>query len=261
MELRFFCITPSTWCAPKLSISESLLVLPWHCVLVMPVVCRWFWTFWVQGAVVGVVGEPTTIMTIATVLPFLKQHDDVMKWRHLLHYHYWHFVRGCFGSGNYLALNRRQNHYQNQLWLCLLTHTLVTPAQWIKTHAITSTKYTYPKLACIVAKATISIKNIMRRYDMEPLPHYRTFWREIHRWSAVGIDPVNSLVPSRRQAITWTNDNPVLYEILYNNVTGISIVFSTVCSGANQRKHQSLASLALVRGIHRWPVNSRHKGQ
>ena len=34
----------------------------------------------------------------------------------------------------------------------------------------------------------------------------------------------------------------------------------TVCSGADQRKHQSSASLAFVRGIHRWPVNSPHKG-
>ena len=31
-------------------------------------------------------------------------------------------------------------------------------------------------------------------------------------------------------------------------------------SGADQRKHQSSASLAFARGIHRWPVNSPHKG-
>ena len=37
-------------------------------------------------------------------------------------------------------------------------------------------------------------------------------------------------------------------------------VYWTVCSGADQRKHQSSASLAFVRGIHRWPVNSPHKG-
>ena len=30
--------------------------------------------------------------------------------------------------------------------------------------------------------------------------------------------------------------------------------------GADQRKHQSSMSLAFVRGIHRWPVNSPHKG-
>ena len=42
--------------------------------------------------------------------------------------------------------------------------------------------------------------------------------------------------------------------------TGVSIVYSTVCSGADQRKHQSSASLAFVRGLHRWPVNSPHNG-
>ena len=41
---------------------------------------------------------------------------------------------------------------------------------------------------------------------------------------------------------------------------GVSVVCSTVCSGVDQRKHQSSESLAFVRGIHRWPVNSPHKG-
>ena len=35
---------------------------------------------------------------------------------------------------------------------------------------------------------------------------------------------------------------------------------STVYSGADERKHESSASLAFVRGIHRWSVNSPHKG-
>ena len=38
-----------------------------------------------------------------------------------------------------------------------------------------------------------------------------------------------------------------------------SIVCSTACSGAVQRKYQSSVSLAFVRGIHRWPVNSPRK--
>ena len=42
-------------------------------------------------------------------------------------------------------------------------------------------------------------------------------------------------------------------------ITGISIVCSTVGSGADQRKQQSSASLAFVRGIHRLPVISPHK--
>ena len=43
-------------------------------------------------------------------------------------------------------------------------------------------------------------------------------------------------------------------------ITSLPIVYTTVYSGADQRKHQSSASLALVRGIHRRPVNSPHKG-
>ena len=42
--------------------------------------------------------------------------------------------------------------------------------------------------------------------------------------------------------------------------TSVSIVYSTVCSGSDKRKHQSSASLVFVRGIYRRPVNSPHKG-
>ena len=45
-----------------------------------------------------------------------------------------------------------------------------------------------------------------------------------------------------------------------SQITSLTIVYSTVYSGADQRKHQSSAPLALVRGIHRSPVNSPHKG-
>ena len=44
-----------------------------------------------------------------------------------------------------------------------------------------------------------------------------------------------------------------------SQITSLTIVYSTVYSDADKRKHQSSASLAFVRGIHRWPVNSLHK--
>ena len=43
-----------------------------------------------------------------------------------------------------------------------------------------------------------------------------------------------------------------------SQITSVSVVYSTVCSGAD-KKNQSSASLAFVRGIHLWPVNSPHK--
>ena len=46
---------------------------------------------------------------------------------------------------------------------------------------------------------------------------------------------------------------------LASQITSLMIGYSTVYSDADQRKHQSSASLAFVRGIHRRPVNSPHK--
>ena len=44
-----------------------------------------------------------------------------------------------------------------------------------------------------------------------------------------------------------------------SQITNLTIVYSAVYSGAYQRKHQSSALLAFVRGIHRGQVNSPHK--
>ena len=45
-----------------------------------------------------------------------------------------------------------------------------------------------------------------------------------------------------------------------SQVPSVSIAHSNVCFGTAQRKHPSSASLAFVRGIHRLPLNSLHKG-
>ena len=51
----------------------------------------------------------------------------------------------------------------------------------------------------------------------------------------------------------------VIMGMIASQITNLTTVYSTVCSDADQRKHQSSASLAFVRGIHRGPVNSLHK--
>ena len=51
----------------------------------------------------------------------------------------------------------------------------------------------------------------------------------------------------------------VIMDTVASQITSLSIVYSTVYSDADQRKHKSSASLAFVRGIHRGPVNSPHK--
>ena len=53
--------------------------------------------------------------------------------------------------------------------------------------------------------------------------------------------------------------NDVIMSTMAPQITSLTIVYSTGYSGSDQRKHQRSASLAFVRGIHRWPVNSPHK--
>ena len=57
----------------------------------------------------------------------------------------------------------------------------------------------------------------------------------------------------------------VIMGAIASQITSLTIVYSTVYSGADQWEHQSSASLAFMRGgggggIHRWRVNSPHKG-
>ena len=52
----------------------------------------------------------------------------------------------------------------------------------------------------------------------------------------------------------------VIMSMMASQITSFLIVCSTVCSGTDQRKHQSSASLAFVWGIHQSLVDSPHKG-
>ena len=58
---------------------------------------------------------------------------------------------------------------------------------------------------------------------------------------------------------SWNHYNGVIMGMIASQITSLTIVYSTVYSDADQRKYQSSASLAFVRGIHRRPVNSPHK--
>ena len=53
----------------------------------------------------------------------------------------------------------------------------------------------------------------------------------------------------------------VIMSAMVSQFTGVSIVCSIVCSGADQKIYQSSASLNFVKGIHRWPADSPNKGR
>ena len=62
---------------------------------------------------------------------------------------------------------------------------------------------------------------------------------------------------SSRLHKTWGHYNDVIMSAIASQITSLTLVYPIV---NDQRKNQSSASLAFVWGIHRWPVNSPHKG-
>ena len=70
------------------------------------------------------------------------------------------------------------------------------------------------------------------------------------------------LVYCEKQIAHWQvkiHYGDVIMGKIASQITSFTIVYSSVYSDADQRKHQSFTSLAFVRGIHRGPVNSPHK--
>ena len=73
-----------------------------------------------------------------------------------------------------------------------------------------------------------------------------------------------SLLSVAHFPLFWSLDKhfiDVIMTTMASQITSLMVVHSIVYSGADQRKHQSSASLAFVRGIHRDRWISRTKGQ
>ena len=97
-------------------------------------------------------------------------------------------------------------------------------------------------------------------------------WHKVTTGSSNGLAPSRIISADKRDRRTrsilarylrnfWnlSHYNDVIISAMASQITGVSIACSAVGSGTDQRKHQSSASLAFVRGSHRWPVNSPHK--
>ena len=101
----------------------------------------------------------------------------------------------------------------------------------------------------IIGNSTIYSTVCSLYYRKHPSPTLLAFVRGIHQWLV-------DLPPKIQQ---W-HCSDVIMSAMASQITSLMFVYSTVYSGADQRKHQNSASLAFLMGIHRWPVNSPHKG-
>ena len=65
---------------------------------------------------------------------------------------------------------------------------------------------------------------------------------------------------SRGYLILIEHYSDVIMSAMASQITSLTIVYSTVYSGTDQRTHQTSVPLAFVRGNHRGQVNSPHRG-
>ena len=85
-------------------------------------------------------------------------------------------------------------------------------------------------------------------------------------WFEKVICKCQKFCPGLNELTHWGPDkitaaySDVIMSAMAVQITSLTIVYSTFNAGADQRKDQSSTSLAFVRGIHRWLVNSSHKG-
>ena len=105
------------------------------------------------------------------------------------------------------------------------------------------------------------------RYNVNALQWYTqsvpSYWR---LWRCTYTHDDTEIWEGKLPGLIWQGDifgrhcDDVVMGAMASQITSLTIVYSIVYSGRDQSKHQSSASLAFVRGIHRGPVNSPQKG-
>ena len=76
---------------------------------------------------------------------------------------------------------------------------------------------------------------------------------------AAGFTPTDML-DNPTSYLPSFHHSDVIMRTMTSQIMCLTLVYSTVYSDTDQRKHQSSESLAFVWGIHRWLVNYSHKG-
>ena len=156
-----------------------------------------------------------------------------------------------------MAWSRTGNHYMNQLMFSLLSRVYIEP-RWGKRSHVTYFNHILPTPSSGYrnphyepSRGSNDRLVITTPYDRYHYGHpqtNKTMWIEARDYCGNSTGNV-------------TNYNDVIMGEIASQITSPTIVYSAVYTGADQRKHQSSAPLAFVRGIHRSWWISRKNGQ
>ena len=99
--------------------------------------------------------------------------------------------------------------------------------------------------------------DVMQGYIWAVISTHKSF----AAWIKAEIKLVKRTDTAHSRALRCSHYSDVIMTTVASQITSLTVVYSIVYSGAEQRKHQSSASLAFVRGIHRNRWIPRTKGQ
>ena len=120
-----------------------------------------------------------------------------------------------------------------------------------------SNKHTYPTWGVdLQAMSKVNYVEIQRR---EGPAHHGMWMNPSTVPSTVVIKWWKMTKATRSSRAIRSHYCDVIMGEIASQITSLTIVYSTVYSDADQKNHQSSASLAFERGIHRGPVNSPHR--
>ena len=124
---------------------------------------------------------------------------------------------------------------------------------WQILHCLNTNAYSHDTLLCIRTNSSANTLPLYHITAMQLFPVVSPAW--------LG-NKADLFTPTLYacDVMTW-HYNDVIISAMASQITSLTIGYSAVYSGTDERKHQSSASLAFVRGIHRGPVNSPHKCQ
>ena len=102
------------------------------------------------------------------------------------------------------------------------------------------------------------VENATRPAQSPKIPGVRQLGNILHKAEINGAELNNTPQTNHSRAVPKLGQlehyNDVIMSTMASQITSLTIVYSSVYSGGDQRKHQSSASLAFVRGIHRGPM-------
>ena len=113
------------------------------------------------------------------------------------------------------------------------------------------------KIGIFVINHALNLASFERNYQILSFV-YLIQYLQLHVMKGTGLSSSLAVACHQLRA-NADHYNDVIMSTMASQITSLAIVYSSVYTGPSQRKLQSSASLAFVRGIHRWPMNSPHK--